>query len=160
MSRIEEFIEIYEYIQSRLLSRPNFELNLKRSVRSKLEKFLEDNNFPIWEYLTFQFAIEENRDSRFKTIPYNHIVGKNALKRWQEKSKGYSFLVLRFLMSKDLNNPLKEKEVFLSDRYLKEQREKYFNSPRGYLHCQSFERLLYDEDACKDCRYNYFCSKS
>ena len=64
MSQFNDFVEIYEYFQSRLLSNPQYEL--KTDARKKIQKFLEQNEISDeWNYLAFQFCFKANSKSRF-----------------------------------------------------------------------------------------------
>lgn len=156
MSQFNDFVEIYEYFQSRLLSNPQYEL--KADARKKIQKFLEQNEISDeWNYLAFQFCFKANSKSRFGVIPTNHIIGKTALKRYSQRTRQQVFMVSKFLMKFQLQDPRKKVECSLSDRYLDQVRNRNKNTPRGFVECSLFGKLLYDEVKCQDCQYNYMC---
>lgn len=158
MSKAEEFIRIVEHIQGTLISVPQYEIKKPEKRLKQVKIFLQENIIKdIWMYLAFTFMYKESNYTRFNVVPFNHLVGKTAYKRWIERSKEEEFVTLRFLMSKGLSNPLRTDKVELSERYLKEQREMYLNTPKGYLKCLSFEGRLFDKEECKKCRYCYVC---
>ena len=51
--------------------------------------------------------------------------------------------------------------IVIEESYFEEQRQKYFNTIRGFLHCDSFGNL-YDttSECCKKCKYIDKCKKN
>lgn len=156
MEKKEEFVILYEYIQSKLLNNPLFRLRPSKRNDLLIDNFMKSIDFDLWNYLVFQFAFKNSSYSRFKVLPIIHIIGNNALKRWKQRTSNQQFMVDKFVYTLKLVNPLKSSNNCLSEDYLDKQRKKYFSSSRGFIHCMSYGSL-YDEKKCLECSYNYIC---
>lgn len=159
MSLEEKFVELYEYIQGSVLNNPSFRLKINKKQKSTLSIFLsrvEDSSIDLWEYLLFQFSFKVITGTKFPVIPLNYIIGKNALKRWNERTTEQQYMTSKFVQSYKLRSPIKDESTKISERYFDEQRQKDFSSPRGYIRCLSFGGL-FNEMKCKSCRYFYVC---
>lgn len=159
MSLEEKFIELYEYIQGRVLNNPSFRLKINKRQEPTLSSFLdkiESSSIDLWEYLLFQFSFKVITGTRFPVIPLNHIIGKNALKRWDERTIEQQYMTSKFVQSYKLRSPINDESIKISERYFDEQRQKDFSSPRGYIRCLSFGSL-FNEIKCKSCKYFYVC---
>lgn len=158
MDKKKEFVSLYEYIQLRLLGFYQ-SLNLSTNKnRILVENFLRQVDFDLWEFLVFQFAFKYSKRSRFRIPPLCHIIGEKALKRWKERTSEQIFMVNRFVQDIGLYKPSKREDKIngVSESYLDEQRNKFFSTPRGFIHCQSYG-TLFDNEKCKECKYNYIC---
>lgn len=161
MTRKEEFKLIYSYLQGKLSSNPAYEFRPKRKDREKLDEFLSNDKVGnLWEYLTFQF----NRQmfvltlSNLPIVPLMNVIGKTAIDRWRKRTKRDIYFTSKFVMENELFNPI-ESEEGISESYLDEQRKLYFDSPEGYILCDSFDGYLLDEEKCKGCRYILLCKE-
>lgn len=161
MTRKEEFETIYEYLQGKLTNNPKYEFHAKRKDRERIKDFLENEIVGnLWNYLTFQF----NRQvfilsvSKLSIIPLPNVIGKAAIERWRKRTQKDMWFTSKFVMEYDLRNPI-QKEEALSDSYLDKERQLYFDSPRGYILCESYDGFLCHEKKCKGCRYIKLCEE-
>lgn len=158
MSRIKDFITIYEYFQSRIRNREDY--HTTESEQSKIYKFVNDNDIKDpWDYLSFLFSFKCMTMKDRKVIPFNNIIGKKALERYQNRNQNSVFRTTRFLLLRGYENPLNQKKsIIVSEEYWDKIRQRNINKPEGYIECVSkYECILYNEKKCKDCRYNKFC---
>lgn len=162
MSKEEEFIELYEYIQGRLISSPGFECSKRRDNLKKTRSFLEKHHSltsDLYGFISFIFFLRTSAKNRYIVIPFVQFISENAYKRYQSRSQQDDYFTSRFLYEREIGNPTAEKEEKLPIEYLDSKRAKYFNTPRGYIECESFNGVLFDEMKCKECKYNYLCKK-
>lgn len=161
---LEQFYEIYEYLQGVFLSSPSY--CVKRSKRRDLmiSSFLKKNKIEdigaLWGYLVFCFVVFESKKSRFSVLPINNITSKNAKNQYDSRSQEMDFTVESIKIKKGLRNPLRkesEKHVFAKE-YLEKQRQKFFNTPRGFIHCSDFGiENIYERGTCITCKYKKEC---
>lgn len=159
MSPGEEFVEVYEYIQGKINSSPGYECSKRRTATSKAKVFLELHHSltaEIFDFISFIFVLRTSEMNRYTFLPFGQFVSKNAYNLYKERTEQQCYFLRKFQLERELRNPIQEIPS-LSSVYLDSQREKYFDSPRGYILCESFEGKLYDEVKCKECRYNYIC---
>jgi hypothetical protein len=161
MTRREEFETIYEYLQGKLTNNPKYEFHAKRKDRERIKDFLENEIVGnLWNYLTFQF----NRQvfllsvSKLSIVPLPNVIGKAAIERWRKRTQKDMWFTSKFVMEYDLRNPIQKEEV-LSDSYLDKERRLYFDTPRGYILCESYDGFLYHDEKCKGCRYIKLCEE-
>lgn len=161
MTRREEFETIYEYLQGKLTNNPKYEFHAKRKDKERIKDFLENEIVGnLWNYLTFQF----NRQvfllsvSKLSIVPLPNVIGKAAIERWRKRTQKDMWFASKFVMEYDLRNPIQKEEV-LSDSYLDKERRLYFDTPRGYILCESYDGFLYHDEKCKGCRYIKLCEE-
>lgn len=155
MSRFEEFVDLIEMFYARIFNYPTYQLSSlqKRKVRDFVE---ENDGFDSFEYLAFIFSYRATHNRSGKVFPLNHIIGENALKRFRTRTKEQSYMTSVFLQKRGIQD-IRPKPFLLSQEYLDEERQKYFDTPQGFLNCYSFRGLLYNEEKCKECRFNKTC---
>ena len=161
MTRKEEFKEIYEYLQGKLTNNPMYEWRMKRKDREKINDFLENEIVgDLWNYLTFQFhrQVFLLSVSKLNMVPLANVIGKAAIERWRNRTQRDMWFVSKFVMEHDLCNPIKKEEC-ITESYLDKERSLYFNSPRGYILCESYDGFLYHDEKCKGCRYIKLCEE-
>lgn len=161
MTRKEEFVKIYEYLQGKLTNNPAYEFTLKRKDREKLEKFLDNEVVGnLWNYLTFQF----NRQvfllqvSGLPMVPFRNVISNKAIERWRHRTRQEMWFTSKFVMEHDLFNPI-EKENTVSENYMDKQRKLYFDSSKGFILCESFDGFLFDLEKCQGCRFIRICEE-
>ena len=92
-------------------------------------------------------------------VPLMNVIGKTAIDRWKKRTKRDIYFTSKFVMENELFNPIENEEGGVSESYLDEQRKLYFDSPEGYILCDSFDGYLLDEEKCKGCRYIRLCKE-
>lgn len=161
---LENFIEIYEYLIQRVNSNPMY--GMKRTMQNykQISNFLERSNIQtaetLWQYLLFQVVLCDNqrKNKYFSTL--SNFVSKNALERWKNRTDEMMFLVSKFQRERGLRNPLVKDSHEFSEEYKDLQRNKFFNTARGFIFCGEFNGLLYDKVKCFRCRYKHACKSA
>ena len=97
--------------------------------------------------------------SNLPMVPLMNVIGKTAIDRWKKRTKRDIYFTSKFVMENELFNPIENEEGGVSESYLDEQRKLYFDSPEGYILCDSFDGYLLDEEKCKGCRYIRLCKE-
>jgi hypothetical protein len=127
------------------------------------------------QYFDFQFNYYCRLDTRFGrgVIMLNWVIGDKARKRWQERDKDWDFAV-KFTLNRDTNQ--KFNRYFLTAvsqvqtekrrKYLLElgvderQKQRYYNSQRGFAICLSSTTLYNPKSPfCKGCLFADDCRK-
>lgn len=153
-----EFLEVYEYIQGKISGNPGFQYNKPIEAKKKIRIFLQENPTvtDIFDFITFISVLRTSKYNRYTIIPFSQYTSKNAAKLYKEKTPQQDYFIRKFQFRFELRNPLL-KQVGLSTVYLDSQRKRYFDTPKGFLKCSSYEGFLYDTEKCKGCRYTYIC---
>lgn len=158
----EEFVEIFEYLMQKVYS-PYYHVKMTSRNVNAIIRFFENSKIDsvdeIWKYLLFQLVLSMNRYSNRYSVTLLKCISINAIKRWNERTEEKMFLVSKFQRVRRLENPLQNKVHLYSERYLNEQRKKYWNTPRGFIHCGEFNGILYHKIRCFGCRYKESCEK-
>lgn len=159
MSKVEEFIETYEYIQGCLIGNPGYQYGKKKLAEKKVSEFLFNNPIlteNIFDFITFIFVLRTSKFNRYTVIPFNQFTSKNAAKYYKERDGKINHFIRKFQLDHNLRDPF-SKKVGLSVEYLDRVRRKHFDSPKGFLTCASYEGFLYDKIKCEGCKFNYIC---
>lgn len=158
---IEEFCEIFEYLKQRMTCSPGYQLKKKKKDILLIEKFFVNSNITsieeLWRYLLFQFVLSDNNYSNRYSLTLTKAISSNALKRWNERTFQQTFIVARTQRDRGLQNPIKENNCKLSERYKDFLRKKYWNTPRGFILCGEYNGFLYDEIKCEKCQFIKAC---
>ena len=156
----EEFIELFEHIQGILLSYPAYEVSKPEASRKKVKTFLQSHPTiagDMWSFLCFIFMCKTSKMNRHIIVPLNQFLSKNAAKRFSDRKAADSYHCRKFIKQNNIRKP-SHLEKGLSEEYLASKREKYFNTPRGFIECQSFDGALFSPNICNRCQYYYICS--
>lgn len=159
MSKIEEFIETYEYIQGKLLGNPGYQYNKRKLAEKKTAEFLFNNPMlteNIFDFITFIFVLRTSKFNRYTVIPFNQFTSKNAVKHYKERESKMIHFTRKFQLDHNLRDPFSQR-IGLSIEYLDKVRERDFNTAKGFIRCNSYEGFMYDKIKCKGCRFTYIC---
>lgn len=160
MSEEEKFLETYEYLQGTLNGFLEYSYSKRGDALKKIRQVLEkhsDIKDEIFDFLTFICVLRMSKHNRYTILPLRLFTSENAIKLYKKRSSSQSYLIRKFQFDRRLRDPYKEK-VTLSKEYLDRERRRDMGTPKGFLHCTSFEHnFLYDKVACKNCCYNYIC---
>lgn len=157
MSRVKDFVTLYEFFQTRIRFR---EYHVTESEERKIYKFVNDNDIKDpWDYLSFIFSFKCSTMKDKRMIPFNNIIGTKALERYRNRNKNSIFQTTRFLVLRGIENPLKKEKV-VSEEYWDNIRKRNMNTPEGHIECISkYECAIFDEEKCKQCKYKGNCKK-
>lgn len=160
----EEFLTTYEYMQGKISGSFGFQYSKPRAAKEKIEAFLKENpniEGHIFDFITFICVLRTSKHNRYTIIPLNQFTSKNAIKLYKEKTPQMDYWIRKFQLQYNLRDPFNRPIVGLSEQYMEQQRRKYFNTARGFLHCCSYEGFLYEEKSvsCLECHYNYICNE-
>lgn len=161
---VNDVVVVFEYLYQHKYQRPEFKLRLEGLNLKIIQNFVDKispfrgSEF-LWDYSVFGFAWYEGQlTSRKLTVGW--IYGDKMLQRYSKRTPTMIYYTQNFKHIYGLKNPLSHSyEYEMSEPYKVLQRRKYFNSIRGFLHCESFGGTLYDKknSDCIACRFNSKC---
>lgn len=166
MVPIYKIIRVYEYLYSKRQALPTYTLtfdNIDLKLLSRFQKEFEDRDGSfVWDYSVFAFSIYSHfRETKDRKVNIRWIYGPKMWNRYRNKTKANIYFAQEYKEKLNLFSPLVSRKIEggLSERYLNEQRKKYWNTIQGYLNCADFGTFLYDESNvyCKNCRYKERC---
>lgn len=160
MDNVSKFIDCYEMVMGTLISYPNYECR-KMVARRWVEDFFLKYpaiQFSMFEFITFVAFKRIESIRKYGVVPLNHFTSDKAVKTYQERSKKLDYRFSEFQSQWRFQNPTDQRFV-LSEEYKDRQRNKFFNTPEGFLFCEEYDGLLFHKEKCKPCKYNYICGK-
>lgn len=158
---IEEFCEIFEYLKQRIECNPFYEVKRVKKNRDAILRFFKNSNInsieEIWDFLLFQLVLSDNKYSNTHSLTLFKCISINAIKRWKERTSEQMFVLSKLQRERGLRNPLAKQNSSFSEEYLDFLRNKFFNTPRGFILCGEYEGALYNDEKCKNCNYKIAC---
>lgn len=159
---------VYEYLFGEVSNRKWFRFEPNERHEKLIKNFIKrvgehklDNDF-IFNYLVYQFSRYYDAETRFGVgiVQLNWVTGDKALKKWNEHGEQEAFRVQEFKVSYSLVNPLtKPVKIATSDMdaYNEKERSRFYNTERGFIHCQ--ENALYSpkSNKCNGCKFKENC---
>lgn len=158
-----QFEEIYEYINQRVSSFPDSDIDRmgeknQRLLNKFLDYFRTENVNEMWDYFIFIFSSKcEMKTSQI--IRLSWIIGSVAIKAWKQRTPEQMRKAIEWAYARKLFNPLTQAVIPLGEQYKEEQRSKWLNTSRGLLHCRDFGGELYEKksESCIKCKYKQYC---
>jgi hypothetical protein len=151
---------------------PEYELRLSPQTKKQIQNFLSLLNKRMDSYLiteefiflfiVFQFNYKYDQKSRYgNRLPLNHIIGKEALKRWERKAHNWLYWVDKFIETHNITRPVK-KAILINHSELVESEERikemHKNSPDLLFFCCEMTTLFHPiSELCRQCDFQGEC---
>lgn len=155
-----EVISIYQNVSSKFIGQ---ELNhISPYMVGKVNKFIkETSNWSMVDYhkytiFVFNILAWNNQANITPSLVYN----SKFLEKYA-KSKYVDFIIEKVSEERGINLPNYNPPISgISKAYLIKQKKRYFNTPRGYIYCQSFgDSIKANDIVCNRCIYKQNCIK-
>ena len=140
----------------------NFLSEFKKITNSK---FIQKEFLKL--YFEFQFHYWRNRNTKYgsKGIRIEWILGKKAIKRWQEAKSDEVEWIGKQSLSDDVKSySFKKKEikdlVIELNRVEEKEKQRFFNKRKGFFYCQIAATLYnHKSEFCMQCKFKKDCKK-
>lgn len=169
----------FEYFFRKVTGYNNYNFKPTKNDLVTLDKFLDviDTDYEgiqsigynfFYQYFTFSFSHQVEMKLKYSSqfgnaIMFNWIIGKKAYKRWKTKPKEFWYFYKDFIQNYNISLKDLDKGVKIEETSLKlvqnRERERYYNTERGFLNCLS-ENLRYSNNKfCMFCKYKRRCKQ-
>jgi hypothetical protein len=163
------FEEVYQKFSGYKLYKLNIEGEIiKKQINSFITLLQQkyrgsiDNHF-ILHFIVFQFRNYENAKTRLGKgkVYVNWILGKKALKRWENKPENWFYWNNQFIKKYNISISAEGNEANIdSVKFTRSlERNRFKNTEMGLIHCQELD--LFDKYCreCIRCTFNNICKK-
>lgn len=157
----EEAIKYYEYFYNKV-NDSRFEVTRSerqlKIISNFLKLFGERSQEDLYEFICFQFSRVHKQDTEIGKIQLNWIFGKKALTYWKGRDETQIYFMRVFKQKYKVKNTLKPKVSINTGSYHNNERLRFFNKNRGYLHCQEIGNSFRESNSiCLKCKFNNIC---
>lgn len=162
MLKVDDVINVYERLYRQVYNQPDFVFNFTVQRRKVLNKFLTIVPFTagqnwIKEYLLFQFyrySTQKKTYSSIKNIAW--VFGDKAYQCWSARTPEelYYCQLFKYKFNIKLYDHI---TLTNSGVYDNMERNRFFNSLRGYLHCKNLGLNYQINGTCLLCKFKNWC---
>lgn len=133
-----------------------------QKVDKELTRFLEiipkgaDDNW-MREFTVFQFAYYSTLRIRFDRVFFHWIYGKKALARWNKRSKEQIYYANKYKLKLGIRKKL---ESLSAKAYMAQERLRFTDEARRFLHCHNLALFDNDHAFCQHCAFYKSCQEN
>lgn len=156
----EQAIKLFNYFHKAVFNQSANFSGTERQLKS-LNNFLklvsDYSERDLYEYVCFQFFRVHEQDTQMGKVQFNWVFGKKALKYFHDRSDAQVYYMRLFRQKYNIKN-IFEKPVVLDTRsYNDYERGRFYNTEKGFLHCQSMRLYNESNDYCVNCKFKNIC---
>lgn len=158
----KDAIKLFEYFNKKQYNNPRYfldrsERNLK-IIDNFLKIFGERTKYDLYDFVCFQFSRLHDQEIKLSCIQLNWVFGKKALSYYNKRNEQQIYFMRLFKMKFKIKNILDKSAKIYYGEYYKKERERFFNTNRGYIHCQEMG-ILYSHKSpeCFRCKFKKYC---
>lgn len=170
-------VELYKTYYKQITNNHSFRMHMSDNRATMVYNFINNfldltkSNFvqedALKKFMEFQFNYWYKRNAKYgagTSIQLEWIIGKKAIKRWEEADKKYISWIIRKNLKKDHKIVVKKKDnqydsVALNISIVEEfEKERFFNTVKGYWNC-IINTTMYNHKSefCMQCNKSSKC---
>lgn len=161
----EQVIKLYEHLYQNVSGAGYFTYKPKERETKMIENFvskLPESYGENWLYsfMTYQFSKYHDQKTRFGTgkVMIGWVIGEKALESFRSASEEQLFYSEVFRANYKIENILKPTpKVVFSDKYKNAERNRFFNTDRGLIHCKEMGLEWGKNKYCMTCKNSEYC---
>ena len=157
----EQLLENYENFSTKLTGGPCLQKgteipNFLKSL-SKYQDTKSCGDWFAWYYVAFQFQYWYPLKTRMNgRIPLNWVFGTKALQRWLNRNEEWFYFTQKFIHDSEIVRPVEFENRDMEDIF-EAERQRYFNTDLGFLHCSQSAKYDDQSPSCLICRHKKAC---
>ena len=154
---------LYQYFYQLTSKNKKFQFIPREREQKMIDNFLEkltlshDSDW-LFNYFCFQFGRYSTMKTRFDgKIMLGWVIGKKSLQHFRDASSEELYWGEKFRLDFAVKNPLKSIEKINLSNYSNQERERFYNTERGLIHCKELNLFQAINKFCMFCKNKEYC---
>jgi len=146
------FLSVYKYAQ--ILSE-----NDNKSISNFISKHPSGDSLWLRDFIHFSFEYYTGLDTHNNIRP-NWIFGDKSWVRWEGRRDNWHYWVEKFRKKYNIESPEIVTEGIGVDcfvQFRENEKRRFLNTDRGFLHCKEMGIRKIEEGACLECKFKTDC---